>query len=69
MILLQGFKAPESVDAIYTTIFSHFEYLDYDDSFALARKCIHALGDINTAYSREKLELLLEIKYSSTCNH
>ena len=56
--LLQELKAPQSVDALYTAIFSHFKYLDYDDSFSLARKCIHALGDINTAYSREKLTLL-----------
>lgn len=57
-VLLQGLKAPESVDALYEAVFSRFDYLDYDDTYALARKCIHALGDINTEYSREKLKLL-----------
>ncbi|MBN8851224.1 MAG: hypothetical protein BGO55_10025 [Sphingobacteriales bacterium 50-39] len=56
--LLQGLKAPESVDALYEAALSRFDYLDYDDTYALARKCIHALGDIKTEYSKEKLRLL-----------
>lgn len=57
-VLLQGLKSPRSVDALYNAAVSKFEYLNYDDSYALARKCIHALGDINTEHSREKLKLL-----------
>jgi hypothetical protein len=56
--LLQGLKAPESVDALYEAALSRFDYLDYDDTYALARKCIHALGDVATEHSKEKLRLL-----------
>ncbi|WP_145973675.1 hypothetical protein [Phytobacter massiliensis] len=35
-----------------------FDYLDFDDSYALAVKCIWALGDIATKESFEKLKLL-----------
>lgn len=33
-------------------------FLEFDEAFALAVKCIWALGDINTPESREKLRLL-----------
>lgn len=57
-LVLQKLKSPESIDALYKTALAKFEYLDYDDSYALARKCIHALGDMNTDYAKEKLKLL-----------
>ena len=56
--MLQVIKSPESIDVLYDTALTKFEYLDYDDSYSLARKCIHALGEINTEYAKEKLKLL-----------
>lgn len=58
--LLQGMKDAGSVDALYEAALAKFDYLDYDDTYALARKCIHALADIHTEASREKLRLLTE---------
>jgi hypothetical protein len=57
-LILQELKNPKSIDCLYQAALMKFDYLSYDDSYALARKCIHALGDINTEYSREKLRLL-----------
>lgn len=59
-MMLQQLKWPPSVDALYETAIRKFEYLDYDESHALARKCIHALSDLNTKESIEKLQLLTE---------
>lgn len=58
--LLQGMKDPGSVDALYDAALAKFDYLDYDDTYALARKCIHALADIGTESSRAKLRRLAE---------
>jgi hypothetical protein len=58
--LLQGMKDPDTVDCLYNSALAKPEYMDYDDSYSLARKCIHALGDINTDYAREKLRLLAQ---------
>jgi hypothetical protein len=57
-LALQKMKDPSSVDALYQAALSHHAYLDYDDSQALAVKCIRALGDIGTDEARQKLELL-----------
>lgn len=58
--LLQGIKSPKSIDTLYKTALTEFEYLNYDDTYALARKCIHALGEINTEKAKEKLILLAQ---------
>jgi hypothetical protein len=58
--VLQQIKSPSSIEALYNSALKRLEYLDYDDSYALARKCIHALGEIHTEYSKEKLQLLAE---------
>jgi hypothetical protein len=60
--ILQSLKAPEAIEYLYRTALSKFEYLDHNDSSALAVKCIWALGDINTTDSRKKLELLAQVK-------
>jgi hypothetical protein len=57
-LILQKLKSPKSVDCLYQTALMKLDYLSYDDTYALARKCIHALGDINTEASRNKLKLL-----------
>lgn len=56
--ILQELKNPDSVKSLYEAALMKLDYLSCDDSYALARKYIHALGDINTGYSREKLVLI-----------
>ena len=57
-LILQELKDPKSVNFLYQAALLKLDYLNYDNSYALARKCIHALGDISTENSREKLALL-----------
>ena len=56
--ILQKLKDPKSVEYLYEATLSSYEYLDYDESYALAVKCIWALGDINNEFAIEKLKLL-----------
>ena len=56
--LLQDFKRPDSIESLYKTALMELDYLDYDDSYALAVKCIWALGGIDTDSSRDKLRQL-----------
>lgn len=58
VLILQDLKSAKCIDVLYETVFKKFNYLSYDNTYSLARKCIHALGDINTDYSKEKLKLL-----------
>lgn len=55
---LQQLRDPRAVDALFETAFSKFPYLEYDNSYALARKCTWALADIGTPEARAKLEEL-----------
>jgi hypothetical protein len=55
---LQDLHDPRSVDALYDAALTKHEYLKYDNSYALARKCTWALADIGTAEAQEKLRLL-----------
>ncbi|AUX27988.1 uncharacterized protein SOCE836_000560 [Sorangium cellulosum] len=59
--------SPTSVDAIYAAARSHHRYLeDYDDSFELRSKAIHALRNIGTPEAVSKLEQLFgELKEPS----
>lgn len=54
--------SPKAIEVLYKTALTKFDYLDFDEAYALAVKCIWALGDINTPESMEKLELLAESK-------
>jgi hypothetical protein len=56
--MLQSIKSPLSINVLYETAFEKFDYLNYDDTHSLGRKCVHALGDINTEESKEKLRLI-----------
>ena len=58
--ILQAIKSPKSVDALYDAALTEFDSIAYMETYSLARKCIHALGDINTEYSKEKLQLLAQ---------
>lgn len=59
-MIFQKIKSPKTVDCLYNAALTQFEYLEFDEAFALAVKCIWALGDINTPESREKLKLLTQ---------
>lgn len=57
-MLLQKLKSPESVPVLFEVAQKDFPYLNYDESYALAVKCIWALGDIGNSVALEKLEVL-----------
>lgn len=57
-LMLQAIKSPKSIDALYCRCLNKPDYMDYDDSYSLARKCVHGLADINTPESLDKLRLL-----------
>lgn len=57
---LQKLKSPESIESLYAAALLKLDYLDFDENFALARKCTWALSAINTSESRKKLELLAQ---------
>jgi len=56
--IFQDMKSPKTIDCLYVAALTQFEYLEFDEAFALAVKCIWALGDINTPESKDKLRLL-----------
>lgn len=58
-MLLQRLKSPKSVDYLYNAVNKKYSYLEYDDSYALAVKCIWALGDIGNEEAKEYLKKLL----------
>jgi hypothetical protein len=55
---LSELRTPSSVESLYQAALSHHPYLDYDDSYALAVKCIWGLGKIGTEAARERLARL-----------
>lgn len=58
-MLVQRLKSPKSVYYLYVSINQKYSYLEYDDSYALAVKCIWALGDIGNEEAKEYLMKLL----------
>jgi hypothetical protein len=56
--MFQEIKSPTTIDVLYETAITKYNSVTYMETYSLARKCIHALGDINTDYAKEKLELL-----------
>jgi len=57
---LQDIRVPSTVDCLYQSALRKHDYLAYDDSEALAVKCIWALHDIGTPEALVKLKLLSE---------
>jgi hypothetical protein len=53
--LLQKIGDPESVSVLFKTAIKKFDYLEYDDSKSLSRKCTWALADIGNNKSKEAL--------------
>lgn len=58
-MILQNIKSPTSVESLYCTVYKRYSYLAYDESYALAVKCIWALGAIKDEYAIEKLEQIV----------
>lgn len=57
-LALQKIQDPRSVDCLYEGARADFNYLSFDDSRALAVKCMHALRDIGTVEARDRLQRL-----------
>lgn len=53
--IFQGLKEPRAAQVLYKTALTNYDYLDYDDTFGLARKCTWALADIGTDEARSLL--------------
>ena len=54
--LLQQLADPRGTEALARTLDRRFPYLDYDDSIALANKCVWALWAIKTSDARKAVE-------------
>lgn len=62
-LLLDKACDASSIKALYDAAITPFEYLEFDDNYALAVKCIWALGKIfrkGHHHAKEKLELLAQ---------
>lgn len=57
-MIFNELKSPKTIKSLYDTAVTQFDYLNYDDSYALAVKCIWALGKINVPEAHEKLKIL-----------
>lgn len=56
--LLKKLANPSTAENLYRATELKFEYLDYDDTFQLSRKCIKALSQIKDEKSIEKIKRL-----------
>jgi hypothetical protein len=59
-MLLKDFKDPSTVNCLFDATHLQFDYLDYDDNYQFARKCIKALADIDNEEAINKLHLLTQ---------
>lgn len=57
-ILLQQIADPTTINTLFQTATKKFDYLDYDNSYPLSRKCTWALADIGTVEAKEALNKL-----------
>jgi hypothetical protein len=55
---LQQLRDPRAIEALYATALSRHEYLEYDNSHALARECTWALADVGTVEAKQRLRSL-----------
>ncbi|WP_312993581.1 hypothetical protein [Chryseobacterium flavum] len=62
--ILHDLRDPSTVDCLYKVAEMHFDYLDYDDTYQLARKSIKALSAIDSHEAINKLHLLSNSKIS-----
>lgn len=68
-MILQQLKSPSSVESLYKAATLHLPYLDYDDNYALARRCLWALGSINTEEAKEMIKKLAHSDEEEIRNH
>ena len=61
-MLLKDIADPASVECIYEATELQFDYLDYDDTYQFARKCIKALSVIGNENAINKLNILSKSK-------
>jgi len=59
-MILREIKSPDSVKALKNAAIMKLDYLDYDDTFQLARKCIKALHAVHTESSKTALSELIQ---------
>jgi hypothetical protein len=59
---LEGLHDPSSVEPLYQAALSRHEYLDYDEGYALSRKCTWALYKIGTPEAFERLRDLSRVE-------
>ncbi|TFF36841.1 hypothetical protein [Mucilaginibacter psychrotolerans] len=57
-MLLKEIKSPQTIDYLYDATEMQFDYLDYDDTYQFAKKCIKALSAIGNEKAIDKLRLL-----------
>lgn len=57
-MIFRELKSSKAIESLYKTAVTQFEYLDYDESYALAVKCIWALGSTNNSEAYKMLEVL-----------
>jgi hypothetical protein len=55
---MQDLHDESSIEALCRTVYSKYKYLEYNDSQALARKCIYALGEIG---SKKAIQILKDM--------
>lgn len=57
---LKELKNPTTVECLYNATELKFDYLDYDDTFQFARKCIKAISAIDTELAISRLRDLAQ---------
>lgn len=57
-MLLKDIADPNTVDCLYKATELHFDYLEYDDTYQFARKCIKVLSKIGNDNAIDKLKSL-----------
>jgi len=57
---LQHHGNQSAVSALHRTATRKYSYLEYDNSYALARKCTWALADIGTVEAKQALQELVK---------
>lgn len=62
--ILYDLRDPYSINYLYNVAEMHFDYLDYDDTYQLARKSIKALSAIKSPDAINKLNILSRSKIS-----
>lgn len=61
-MLLRDIADPSTVDCIYNATELQFQYLDYDDTYQFARKCVKALVAIGNENAIKKVKMLSNSK-------